>query len=254
MKILIVEDETIAYNYLKKLIGKVDAEIEIAGVAESISQTVKWLSSNPAPDLIFMDIHLSDGSAFSIFDLATVETPIIFTTAFDEYAIDAFKVNSIDYLLKPVQEEELRKAIEKFHKLTSAERTRYLMQQAATNLSGNYFKNLLVSYRDNLIPIPTDDIAYFYTTDHQTTIHLKDGKSYPYNKTLDSITQNLDPSKFFRANKQFIISIGHVKNITIWLDRRLLVALDVETPERIYISKNKSAEFKEWVTGMGKRF
>ena len=118
MKVLIVEDETIAYEFLSKLLKKVDSEIEIVAVTESISQTVKFLQSNPSLDLILMDIHLSDGLAFSIFDLITIETPIIFTTAFDEYAINAFKVNSIDYLLKPVQEEELRKAIEKFRKLT----------------------------------------------------------------------------------------------------------------------------------------
>lgn len=247
MKVLIVEDETIAYEYLSKLIGKIDPETEILAVTESISQTVKWLQSNPQPDLIFMDIHLSDGSAFSIFELITVETPIIFTTAYDEYAINAFKVNSIDYLLKPVQEDELQKAIEKFRKLTSVEIDQYVTHQAETNFGGNYYKRLLVSYRDNLIPLPVEDVAYFYTTEHQTQICLSNGKKYVYNKTLDSIVQHLNPELFFRANKQFIVSLNHVENITIWFDRRLLLTLDVETPERIYVSKNKAAEFKEWM-------
>ncbi len=247
MRILIVEDETIAYEYLSKLILKIDSDIEIVAVTEGISQTVKWLQFNPSPDLIFMDIHLSDGSAFSIFDMITVETPIIFTTAYDEYAIDAFKVNSVDYLLKPVQENDLRKAIEKFRKLTSSEIKQYIIQQSETNFSGSYYKRLLVSYRDSLIPIPVKDIVYFYTSEHQTNICLSDGKKYLYNKTLDSIVQNLDPELFFRVNKQFIVSINHIKNITIWFDRRLLVILDVETPERIYVSKNKAAEFKEWI-------
>ncbi len=247
MRILIVEDETIAYEYLSKLVGKIDSEIEILGFTESICQTVKWLQSNPSPDLILMDIHLSDGSAFSIFDLIKVETPIIFTTAYDEYAINAFKVNSIDYLLKPVQEDELRKAIEKFCKLASSEIRQYVLQQREAGLSGNYHKRLLVSYRDTLIPLAVEDIAYFYTSEHQTTICLNNGKRHIYNKTLDSIMQNLDPELFFRANKQFIVSLNCVENITIWFDRRLLVSLNVETPERIYVSKNKSAEFKEWM-------
>jgi len=247
MKVLIVEDETIAYEYLSGLISKIDPEIEIVAVAESILQTVKWLQNNPAPDLIFMDIHLSDGLAFSIFELIPIETPIIFTTAYDEYAINAFKVNSIDYLLKPVEEEDLKRAIAKFRKLTSPERDQYLTQQSQTNFTGNYFTKLLVAYRDNLVPVSTKEIVYFYTSDHQTTICLTDGNTYQYNKTLDSIFQNLDPSHFFRANKQFIIAREYVKNITIWFDRRLLVTLTTETPERVYISKNKASEFKEWM-------
>lgn len=247
MKVLIVEDETIAYEYLSKLLKKVDYRIDIVAATESISQTVKYLQSNPSPDLILMDIHLSDGLAFSIFDLITIETPIIFTTAFDEYAINAFKVNSIDYLLKPVQEEELRKAIEKFRKLTFAEIKQYVIQQSQSDFNGNYYKRLLVSYRDNLIPVAVDDIVFFYTSEHQTSICLNDGKKYTYNKTLDSIIQNLDPELFFRANKQFVVSVNHVKNITIWFDRRLLITLTTETPEGIYVSKNKAAEFKEWL-------
>lgn len=247
MKVLIVEDETIASEYLSKLTKKIDARIEIVATTESISQTVKYLQSNSSPDLIFMDIHLSDGLAFSIFDLITVETPIIFTTAFDEYAIHAFKVNSIDYLLKPIQEDGLRKAIEKFRKLTSTEIKQYVNQQSESNFEGNYYKRLLISYRDNLIPVAVEDIVYFYTSEHQTSICLNDGKKYMYNKTLDSIIQHLDPELFFRVNKQFVVSINHVKNITVWFDRRLLITLDVETPERIYVSKNKAAEFKEWL-------
>lgn len=247
MKVLIVEDETIAYEYLKGLINKTDPSIEIIGMTESISQTVTWLRTNPAPDLIFMDIHLSDGLAFSVFDLVTVETPIIFTTAYDEYAITAFKVNSIDYLLKPVEEADLKKAIEKFRKLTSFEKKTYLEQQSQANYTGSFYSKLLIAYRDNLIPVAVKDIVYLYTSDHQTQVCLTDGNVYQYNKTLDSIYQNLNPSQFFRANKQFIISREHVKNITIWFDRRLLVTLNVETPERIYVSKNKASEFKDWM-------
>ncbi len=252
MKVLLVEDEAIASGYLADLIAGIDRSIEIAAITESISQTVKWLKSHPAPDLIFMDIHLSDGSAFSVFDLVSVEAPVVFTTAYDEYAIDAFKVDSIDYLLKPIGEAELRKAIEKFRRLTSPERSRYVEQQGR-NRVGGYYRKLLVPHRDSLIPVSVDQVAYFYTSDHQTTVCLADGRKFLYNKTLDSIIQNLDPTLFFRANKQFILSREHVENITIWFDRRLLVTLDVELPERIYVSKNRSTEFKEWMMGGEKK-
>ncbi|MCD8178605.1 MAG: LytTR family DNA-binding domain-containing protein [Tannerellaceae bacterium] len=247
MNVLIVEDETIAYEYLSELVVRVDPDIRIVGATESITQTVKWLRTHTAPDLIFMDIHLSDGLAFSVFDVAEVETPVIFTTAYDEYAIDAFKVNSIDYLLKPVEEAALRQAIAKFRKLTVMERTRYLEQQARTGYSGGVVERLLIPYRDTLIPVQTEQIVYFYTSDHQTVLCLADGTTYPYNKTLDSIYQTLSPNRFFRANKQFIVSKVHVKNITVWFDRRLLVNLTVDTPERIYISKNRAPDFKEWL-------
>ncbi len=194
-----------------------------------------------------MDIHLSDGLAFSIFDIHAVETPIIFTTTYDEYTINAFKVNSIDYLLKPVEEEDLNKAITKFRKLTSVEKSDYMQQLSQANFTGGYFNKFLIAYRDNLIPISTSDIVYFYTSNHQTQIAMNNGETYQYNKTLDSIFQNLGPKLFFRANKQFIIAREYVKNITIWFDRRLLVTLELETPERIYVSKNKASEFKDWM-------
>lgn len=249
MRILIVEDETIASEYLANLLIQLEPDIEIAAVTESIAQTVRWFKGHTAPDLIFMDIHLSDGSAFSIFDLIEVPTPIIFTTAYDEYAINAFKVNSIDYLLKPIEAEELARSIGKFRHLTSQQKSEVVSQQKEVDMGGGFYKKLLISHKDNLIPVAVDQIAYFYTSDHQTTLCLRDGKRYPYNKTLDSIIRHLDPELFFRANKQFVIARDHVANITIWFDRRLLVTLDVETPERVYISKNKSTEFKEWLTG-----
>ncbi|MCD7962220.1 MAG: LytTR family DNA-binding domain-containing protein [Rikenellaceae bacterium] len=252
MNVLIVEDETIASEYLSNLLTKVYPQIVIAGTTESVEQTVKWLQNNQSPDLIFMDIHLSDGSAFSIFEAVKIETPVIFTTAYDEYAIKAFKVNSIDYLLKPIDEIEMRRALEKFRNLTYLQKTEYVAHQSESNLSGNYHKKLLVSYRDNLLPVSVEDISYFYTTAPQTTLCLEDGRKFAYNKSLDSIIQGLDPELFFRANKQFIISREHVSQITVWFDRRLLVTLKNEAPERIYISKNRSGDFKEWLMGSKK--
>lgn len=247
MKVLIVEDETVAYENLVDILNEVDPTIQVKGNTESISQTVKWLYANPLPDLIFMDIHLSDGSAFSIFDIIEIETPIIFTTAYDEYAIEAFRVNSVDYLLKPIKTDELRRALLKFNKWTKNEVVEYLARLTHLTPSSKYKDKLLIPVKDKLFPIDIKDISFFYTSDKATKVYLKNGKSYPYSKTLEQIYTSLNPTDFYRANKQFIIARDSVKNITIWFDSRLFITLDTEVPERIYISKNKASDFKAWV-------
>lgn len=247
MKILIVEDETAAYENLADMLMDIDASIEVVGNAESVRQTVRWLQANPAPDLIFMDIHLSDGSAFAIFDQIKVEIPIVFTTAYDQYAIDAFKVNSIDYILKPIKPEDLKRALDKFSRWNHQDLTQYLSQLSQLSVTPKYKDKLLIPVKDKLLPIRVDEIACFYTADKSTYVYLRNGSSYPYAKTLDQIFSGLDPAEFIRANKQFIVSRNSVKDLTIWFDSRLLVTLDVEVPERIYISKNKASEFKAWI-------
>ncbi|MDR1592976.1 MAG: LytTR family DNA-binding domain-containing protein [Prevotellaceae bacterium] len=250
MKVLIVEDETVAYTNLKKIISEINPEIEVIGNTESIKQTVNKLQeTSNLPDLIFMDIHLSDGSAFNIFNLITVEIPIVFTTAYDEYAIEAFKVNSIDYLLKPIEVEEVRRALDKFKRLNKQDIAQYLnVLSQLMPPQDKYPEKILVPIHDKLIPVSLDSISCFYTTDEKTVVILKSGKNYPYKKTLDSIIQTLNPKYFLRVNKQHIVSKKSIVNITIWFDSRLLITLDTETPERIFVSKNKAAEFKQWMT------
>ena len=247
MRVLIVEDETAAYENLVDIIAEIDPSIEVIGNTESISQTISWLQNHVAPDLILMDIHLSDGSAFAIFQSITVETPIIFITAYDEYAIEAFKVNSVDYLLKPIKAEELEKALSKFNKWTHTEVVQYLSQMTQLVPAPRYKDKLLIPIKDQLLPIDLKDVCCFYTTKKNTCIYLNNGNYYSYSKTLEHISTSLNPNDFIRANKQFIIARNYIKNITIWFDNRLLITLSVETPERIYISKNKAAEFKEWM-------
>ena len=248
MRVLIVEDETAAYENLEAILMEIDPSIRIVGYTESIVQTVKWLSNNPAPDLIFMDIHLSDGSAFNIFSAITIETPVIFATAFDEYAIKAFKVNSIDYLLKPIKTEEVKIALEKFQKLNRQETVSYLSKMPQLLTTHKYPEKLLIPINNELIPVDVSEISYFYTTVKCTRTILKNNTGLCYMKALESIYATLDPSLFFRANKQFVIAKSSVKNITIWYDSRLLITLDTDVPERIYVSKNKAAQFKKWLT------
>ncbi|MDR1408395.1 MAG: LytTR family DNA-binding domain-containing protein [Tannerella sp.] len=248
MRLLIVEDETVASENLVAMLAETSFAIEIEGITESIEQTVRWLQTHPPPDLIFMDIHLSDGAAFSIFNIVQVEIPVIFTTAYDEYALEAFKVNSIDYLLKPIKMNDLQRALDKFSKLTNADLLQYLSQLVHLAPAPTYKDKLLIPVKDKLLPVDIVHIACFYTTDKNTCIYLKDGKYYPYHKTLDQVIASLNPADFIRANKQYVIARDSVKHITVWFDSRLLIALDIEVPERIYISKNKAAEFKMWMT------
>jgi DNA-binding LytR/AlgR family response regulator len=247
MRILIVEDETAAYDNLMDILSRIGHDIQIVGNTESISQTVRWLKTKQPPDLILMDIHLSDGSAFSVFNKIEIETPIIFITAYDEYAIQAFKVNSIDYLLKPIREEDLKRALDKFRKLTRHDILQYLSQMTQLTVIPKYKDKILIPVMDKLQPVDMSEISCFYTTEKKTKVFLKNGKSYPYPGSLEQIETSLNTADFIRANKQYIIARSSVKNITIWFDSRLLITLDIEAPERIYVSKNRAAEFKAWM-------
>lgn len=247
MHVLIVEDETAAYENLVDIIAEVAPHIQVVGNTESVTQTVQWLQSHPSPDLIFMDIHLSDGSAFAIFDKIELETPIVFTTAYDKYAIEAFSVNSIDYLLKPIKVTDIEHALNKYSRLTQQDVMQYLAQLTRLATPSKYVDKLLIPCKDKLLPVALKDIACFYTADKNTYVYLRNGDKYPYAKTLEQIVATLDPDRFTRANKQFVVAKESVTNITIWFDNRLLVTLDVEVPERVYISKNKASEFKAWI-------
>ncbi|GAB6010898.1 LytR/AlgR family response regulator transcription factor [Viscerimonas tarda] len=246
MKVLIVEDETAAYENLKSIIAEIDPSVEFFGHTESVVQTVRWLGNNPAPDLIFMDIHLSDGSAFNIFSAIVIETPVVFTTAYDEYAIDAFKVNSIDYLLKPIELDAVAYALEKFRKLSARDILSYLSH--LPRLGVKYPEKMLIPVNNELIPVDVKQISYFYTTANCTRTVLRNNTNISYLRPLESIYTLLNPALFFRANKQFVIAKSSVKNITIWFDSRLLITLETDVPERIFISKNKASQFKKWFT------
>ena len=251
MNVLIIEDETAASENLIVMLQEIDPEIKVLAVLESVQQSVRWLASNRAPDLIFMDIHLSDGSAFTLFQETEVTVPIVFTTAYDQYALEAFKVNSIDYLLKPIKTQELVRALDKFRKWSHSDVIDYLqrmMKMRPAQQASVYTSSLLVPVKDKLVPISMDDVACIYSTERKTQIYLKSGRMMLYNRSLDSIIGSLDPSRFFRANKQFIIARDCVKEIVVWFDSRLLVSMPIELPEPLFVSKNKAAEFKNWIT------
>ena len=249
MKALIIEDEVLAAQSLQKLITEVAPDTEIIGVLQSIEESVTWFDENPMPDLVFMDIHLADGSSFAIFERTQITCPIIFTTAYDEYALKAFEVSSIDYLLKPINRNDLTRAMNKFNTLVGEKANNNnaietLLQQIGMKKS--YKSCFLVPQRDKLIPLATSNIAYIYIEDKSVKTIALDEHVYYMSQTLDEIMNQLNPKDFFRANPQFIVSRKAIKDITVWFGNKLSLNLSVKVPEKIIISKAKVAEFKNW--------
>lgn len=247
MKVLVIEDEAAAYMNIKNLLMQADPQIEIEAHFDTVVDSVTWLRSHAMPDLIFMDIQLADGSSFNIFECVTIEVPIIFTTAYDQFAIKAFEVNSIDYLLKPITADAIERALDKFRRLNPANIRRSINQIDEMVWNKEYIKRVLIPYKDKILPVKTTAIAYFYNTGGETKVTTLDGQSYPISKSLDSLMMKLDPASFFRVNRQFILSKEVIESITIWFDSRLKVHVSLPTEEPIFISKNRAAEFKEWL-------
>ena len=252
MKAVIVEDELIAAQNLQRVIGQVAADIQVIAVLQSVEESVEWFSLNPAPDLVFMDIHLADGSSFGIFEKVQIKSPVIFTTAYDEYALKAFEVNSIDYLLKPINTKNFERAIAKFRHLAS---TNDNTTDSIAKLLASYNKtkdayktHFLIPHKDKLIPLPVERIACFYIENKMAKIITTDNETFYMDSPLEDLYLQLDPSEFFRANRQYIVSHKAIKDISIWFGSKLSINLIVTVPEKIIVSKARVAEFKVWYT------
>ncbi len=256
MKVVIVEDEAPAFRRLQKLIEETDSTIEIIEVLDSVKDTVLWLNKNEDPDLIFMDIQLSDGLSFDIFDQVEVNAPVIFTTAFDEYSLKAFKVNSIDYLLKPINQVELKESLEKLRKLKasfgngngSSPDLRNVIEEIR-NQSRSYKDRFLVKVGDKLMAIYTHEIAFIYT--HNSVVHLveKSGKKYILDHSLDEAQELLNPESFYRANRQYILHLPFIRVVHKYHKGKLLVELSIDNEEHIVVSAEKATDFKNWFGG-----
>jgi two-component system LytT family response regulator len=253
MKAIIIEDEFIAAETLKSLIAEVQEDIEILAILQSIEESVEWIETHPSPDLIFMDIHLADGSAFMIFDNVEIKCPIIFTTAYDEYALKAFEVNSIDYILKPISKAALEKSISKYRKFSgNSSQNQNLINNLLESLkryNKSYKSYFLVPERDKLIPLALNDVYYIYIDTKVVKVVTSDNKSRYLDKTLDEIMNELNPDKFFRANRQYIISRSAIKDMSQWFGNKLSVNLKIPINEKIIISKARVKEFKQWFAG-----
>ncbi|HKK40386.1 MAG TPA: LytTR family DNA-binding domain-containing protein [Cryomorphaceae bacterium] len=254
IRVLIIEDEAPAYRRLDNLLRNQELDFEIVEVIDSISDSVKWLKNHKGPDLIFSDIQLSDGLSFEIYKQVEINCPIIFTTAFDEYMMDAFQTNGIDYLLKPIQIAELSRSLEKFQKFNTplhpkpSEQVEKLML-ALENGENRFRRRFLVRLGDKLIPIKTEDVAYFRYRDGATEIIHRSGKRYIIELPLDELEKQLNPDHFFRLNRQFLASEESIGLIHRYFKGKLKVDLTPASGEEVIVSREKAAKFKCWMDG-----
>jgi DNA-binding LytR/AlgR family response regulator len=257
MKILIVEDEELAVKKLQKTLASLGKDLEVVGTADSIAATVEWLGDNPAPDLILMDIELADGQSFEIFNLTEVKSPVIFTTSYDEFALKAFKVNSVDYLLKPVQKDELDTAIDKLRsmkQLFSGKNGREDVQISAlvkelqhTLNHKEYRKRFLVKHLQKLVSVDINNIAYFFSDDRLSFFKTVDDKKYVIDYTIDEIEAMVDPHQFFRINRGFLVAITSIDQIHDYFGNRLKLNLKPNIDKEALVSREKVTDFKNWM-------
>jgi len=250
MKALIVEDEILAAKNLLKILTDIGSFDSIYTL-DSINGTVEFLKGNDKPDILFLDIHLADGSAFEIFDMVQVDCPVVFVTAYNEYALKAFRLTSIDYLLKPLDIFDVKRAIDKLKKLKQASG---MHENELKNLVSYFKKNieykshfLIKTEDDKLVPLRTEDIAFLYSNHGVVKAFTYDRKTLTMAQTFDQIEGILDPGMFFRVNSQFIISRKAVRDLGFWFSWRHSIDLKVKTPEKIVVSKEKVTEFKSWI-------
>ena len=253
MKILIVEDEPLAAAQLAALISEVVHEAKILAVCDTIESTLKWISENEKPDLAFFDIHLGDGISFEIFKRAEFQIPVIFTTAYDQYALQAFKVNSIDYLLKPIDKKELTSALHKFellHQTTSAKITPQLIQNLINSIGKpEYKKRFLVKVGTHLRSVDTESVSYFYSYQKGTFLKSDDGRNYLLDQTLETIEQLVDPDKFFRINRKYLISINAIVDVISYSNSRFKLKVKDQEEDDFLVAREKVKQFKDWLEG-----
>ena len=249
MKAIIIEDETAAVSSLKAILQQNSmVDIEVIAELESIEDSVTWFRSSGQPDIIFMDIHLADGSAFEIFDHISIPCPIIFTTAYDEYAMEAIKNNGLDYLMKPIDADELRAAIGKLRLNRNAQQSAVVSPlHDVLNDTRQYRERFLITKGDELCMLCVDDISYINMRDNRITAFAVDGTSYPLPMSMNDLEQALDPGRFFRLNRQYIANINGIRKISFYFGSKLMVKLKGCEDDNIVISKEKATLFKKWL-------
>ncbi len=249
MKAIIIEDEKHTARRLEKMITELDPGIRVVEILDSIESSIAWFESNPLPDLIFQDIHLADGSGFEIYKSVRINCPVIFTTAYDKYAIEAFKVNSIDYLLKPVSREQLKNSLDKLRRLPGMSKSIDFEALANKLAPPAYQKRFMVRYGQKIKVVATADIAYFYTLQGNNFFKTFDGMEYPSDDSLDKLESMLDPDRFFRINRQIIISLEAISEMYSYSKSRVKIELDPPCDFETIASTERSGGFKKWLSG-----
>lgn len=250
MKIVIIEDEELASRRLEGLIKECDSSIEVIARLESVEDSVEWFRNHPSPDLIFLDIHLEDDLSFAIFEKVKVDAPVIFTTAYDEYAIRAFKMKSIDYLLKPIVQEELARSLDKFHEFSSSKPQQdmeTLFRMFVKPDQQDFKERFSVTIGQKIKTFPINEISWFYSEEGITFMVTNDNHQYPIDFSLDDLTGMLDPKLFFRINRQFIVKMEAIGNIHIYPKSRLKLELKPASSKEVFVSRDKVTRFKQWL-------
>ena len=251
MKVVIVEDELAASENLVHLLQSLDSELKVLKTLDSVRTAVNYFSSPTEAELVFMDIHLADGISFEIFEKVNIDMPVIFTTAYDQYAMKAFKVNSIDYLLKPIDEEELSGALVQFREQAQHSTVRKGQMDGLLQMikggKKTFRSTFLAHLKDDMIPIKTEDIAYFQIDTGIVKAVTGEGSSYSLDANLEEIEESLDPANFFRANRQFILRKSAIIKIRQYFNGKLIVDTRPVVDERIIVSKAKARNFKNWI-------
>lgn len=245
---VIIEDEKPAARRLQRMLEKLD--VQVLTVLHTVEDAISWFSTKPAPDLIFLDIQLSDGLSFGIFEAVEVSSPIIFTTAYDEYALQAFKLNSIDYLLKPIDDEELEAAVIKFRSRKTPEPglPDLHLLKSLLNLPKEYKKRFTIPVGQHLKLIPVEDVCCFYSENKGTYLYTCEGRNYLLEGSLEKLEPELDPAVFFRVNRKFIIQMKSIRDIVSYSNQRLEIKLNNFQGEQIIVSRERVKDFREWLS------
>ncbi len=250
MNVIIIEDEKPAARRLNRLLA--DLNVEVSTMLHSVEESIEWFQNNPHPDLIFLDIQLSDGLSFEIFDMIEVKSAIIFTTAFDEYALQAFKLNSIDYLLKPIDDEELESAVKKYQDFKPENQKISVdfndIKKLLTNpLEREYKKRFTVKVGQHLKIINADEVECFYSENKGTYAATSDGRNYLLDTTLEQLEEELSPKIFFRISRKFYVNINHINDIISYTNSRLQIKLNRYIEQEIIVSRERVRDFKLWL-------
>ncbi|MBP6184634.1 MAG: response regulator transcription factor [Saprospiraceae bacterium] len=248
MNVLIIEDEIPAAKQIQKLLGQETIKIDVLDVLDSVEASVRWLNQHPTPDLIIMDIQIADGLSFEIFNQVNITCPVIFTTAFDQYAIQAFRVNAIDYLLKPIDPDHFKAAIARLENNKSFYPLDKELLNVLTNTSKTYKSRFLISIGSNLIPVSSVDIAWFCAEEGITLAYTREGRKHTIEHTLEELERLLDPRQFFRISRGYMVNLLAVKKISPYFSGRLKLELHPAPTAEIFVSRMRVNDFKTWMS------
>ncbi|HPE55130.1 MAG TPA: LytTR family DNA-binding domain-containing protein [Bacteroidales bacterium] len=250
MKVLIIEDEKPAAEHIQNLVKRFDTSIEVLGPLDAVRKSVDWFNNNPHPDLVMMDIQLADGLSFEIFEKTVVKCPVIFTTAFNDYAIRAFKVNSVDYLLKPIDFEELTKAFEKFqntYQKQDVDKFATLMDQVLNGFNKEFKQRFVIKVGEHIKSVRVEDILYFYSMEKATFLLSNNNHNYVIDYSLEQVEEMVDPGLFFRINRKYLVNIDSIEDIISYSNSRLKLELKNSKDHDAIVAREKVSAFKKWL-------